>query len=284
LQVSVLFSHMKGLLAFDIDGTLTHRLEWIDPKIVHYLKKLAADQWQIAFLTGRTFSFAEKIIHKFDFPYLIAVQNGADIIEMPSKKSLKQNYLSAAIIPEIEQAYEGEKEDFIIYSGIEKGDFCYFRPSRFSDKVLKYLKVLESFSSPWHPSDFAFEKGSSFPLIKAFGEKEAMEKLHRRLIQQPALEVSLIRDPVDPSLYLNLITDQNASKGHSLHFLKEHFQSPVVIAAGDDHNDLKMLQEADVAICIETAPSEVLAVADLIAKPAESLGIIEALEVAVAEY
>lgn len=273
---------MKGLIAFDIDGTLTHRLDWIDPKVVHFLKELVEEGWQVAFLTGRIFSFAWKILKHFSFPYIVAVQNGADIIEMPNKKILKQNYLSSTILPEIEQAYLGQVEDFIIYAGIEQGDFCYYRPERFSKKVLDYLQILENLSTKWHTSDFIFEKGTRFPLIKSFGEKETMLKLYEQLKGHRSLEVSMIRDPVDPSLFLNLITDHRASKGSSLRFLKE--KSPFVIAAGDDHNDLKMLQEADVAIAIETAPQELLAVADILAKPAAKLGIIEAVKEAIGRY
>ena len=269
---------MKGLIAFDIDGTLTHRLDWIDPKVVHFLKELVEEGWQIAFLTGRIFMFAERILKYFDFPYTVAVQNGADILDMPSKKLLQKNYFSCEILPDIEQAYQGQKEDFIIYAGIEKGDFCYYRPERFSKKVLEYLRMLESLSDKWHSSNFIFEKGTCFPLIKSFGEKNAMQNLYEQLKENQAIEVSIIRDPIDPKLYLNLITDRNASKGHTLQFLREYFKSPLVIAAGDDHNDLKMLKQADIAIAIETAPEEVLKLADITAKPAEKLGIIAAVK------
>jgi len=272
---------MKGLLAFDIDGTLTHRLDWIDPKVVQFLKTLTEDKWQIAFLTGRTYAFAQRITRSFDFPYTIAYQNGADIFEMPSKKNLQRNFLSADFVPQIDEIYQGQHEDFIIYAGTDKGDFCYYRPERFSKKMLEYLKVLESLSDAWQPSDFIFEKGTSFPLIKTFGEKKVVKELYDRLSAHRALEVSMIRDPIDPTLYLNLITDRQASKGHCVQFLREHFKPPKIIAAGDDHNDLKMLKAADIAIAIQTAPPEVLAVADVLAKPAQNLGIIQAVEVAI---
>lgn len=274
---------MKGIIAFDIDGTLTHRLDWIDPKVVEFLKELAAQEWQLAFLTGRIFSFAWQILHHFPFPYLLAVQNGADILEMPSKKSLKRNYLSSQIVPHIEEVYQGQREDFIIYAGIDRGDFCYFRPGRFSKPMLEYLEVLQTLSAAkWQVSDFIFKKGTHFPLIKAFGEKPGMEKLHCELKIHPELEVSMIRDPIDPKLYLNLITHAEAGKGKVIQFIRDYFQPPLVIAAGDDHNDLKMLKEADLAIAIETAPPNVLAEADLFAKPAKELGIIKAVQEAIA--
>lgn len=274
---------MKGILTLDIDGTLTHRLDWVDPKVAKTLKDLSANGWHIALLTGRIFSFAWKILQSFEFPYLLAVQNGADIVAMPGKSHLIQHYFSADIIPQIEAAYVGEDEDFIIYAGIDHGDFCYYRPDRLSPKMIEYVKKLESLgAAPWRVSDFRFSSDRTFPLIKCFGKREAMKRVYDRLKENKNIEISLICDPVDPSLYLNLITHPEANKGDVVHFLREHFKASLVIAAGDDHNDIKMLKEADIGIAIETAPEEVLAYADIRARPANELGILRAIEEAIA--
>ena len=111
---------MKGLIAFDIDGTLSHRLDRIDTKVVEMLERLSTDQWQVALVTGRNFSFAWQILQNFSFPYLLAVQNGTDVLQMPEKKLLKRHYLDPQILPEIEEEYRGQKEDFILYAGMDK--------------------------------------------------------------------------------------------------------------------------------------------------------------------
>lgn len=270
---------MKKLMAFDIDGTLTHRLDWIDPKVVDYLRSRHNEGWEIALLTGRIFSFGWQIFKEFDFPYLLAVQNGADILSMPEKTPLQRHYLSATLLPEIEKAYQGQEEDFVLYAGIDRGDFCYYRPDRYSEKMLAYCKKLESLGAkPWLASDFEFDKSESFPLIKCFGKQGPMEELFQKLSQRSDVEVSMIRDPIDRSLYLNLITHPRANKGSALGELRMMTGAEFVIAAGDDGNDLKMLKEADVAIAIETAPRAVLDAADIVAAPPTELGILTALE------
>lgn len=270
---------MKGIIALDIDGTLTHKLDWIDPRVVDGLHKYHDEGWKIALITGRIFSFAWHILQNFDFPYLLAVQNGADILEMPEKHHLEQNYLTPEILPQIEEAYLGNEEDFILYAGIDRGDFCFYRPEKFSPRVLTYLKKLESLGKePWRSSDFRFDDNEKFSLIKCFGKESAMRDLFQKLKGNPSIEVSLIRDPIDPSLFLNLVTHPKANKGSVVHFLHDHFQTDHVIAAGDDGNDIKMLQAANIAIAIETAPKEVLAVGDIIAKKPVDLGILMALE------
>ncbi|MDN3506453.1 MAG: HAD family hydrolase [Simkaniaceae bacterium] len=273
---------MKGVIAFDIDGTLTHRLDWIDPKVVKFLEELPSRGWHVALLTGRIFSFADRIIQNLNFSYVLSVQNGADILTMPGKESLKRNYFGPEILPIIQEAYGDAAEDFIIYAGVDQGDFCYFRPERFSEKMKPYLKKLESLgAASWQPSDFEFEPEAKFPLIKCFGDEKAMRRVHDILEANPKVEVSMIRDPIDTSLYLVLVTHPEANKGSAAAYLREHFHCPILIAAGDDRNDFKMLKEADISIAIQTAPEDLLAVADIHAKPAGELGILAGVEEAI---
>lgn len=272
---------MKNLIALDIDGTITSELESIDPRVVKTLKQLSDQGWAIALLTGRTFSFAWKVLRYLDFPYFLAVQNGADILEMPSKKILRKCYIDSTVIPEIEKIYQGQKEDFIIYAGIDEGDFCYYRKDRFSKKMLAYLEKLKKLTSTsWVEGEYHFS-GKTFPLIKCFGDEHTMHTLASKLQKNPHLTVSVIRDPVDPSLYLNLITHAQANKGKATEFLKKMLYSKITIAAGDDQNDLPMFAMADIKIAMETSPEDVLAQADIIAKKAAQCGIIDALMEAV---
>lgn len=273
----------KGIIVFDIDGTLTHRLDQIDPRVVKMLEHLVLSNWQVALFTGRIFSFAYPLVQHFSFPYLLAVQNGADILEMPQKKRVRRCYLDEQVLPMIEEACQGEEEDFIIHAGIDQGDFCYYRKERFSPKMLEYLQIRESLSNaPWRNGPFVFKQGTTFPLINTFGKKQAMERIQKKIQMLDGVEISMIQDPVDPLYYLNLITHPQANKGEALLFVKQAYQVSFTIAAGDDQNDLKMLQAADLAIAVDGAPPALLKIADVIAKKPEQLGIIDAVEEAMA--
>jgi len=113
-----------------------------------------------------------------------------------------------------------------------------------------------------------------------------VRKVGDALREVPGLEVTVIRDGVDPQLFLGLVTDREANKGKALHRLlvKEgRKKGERVIAAGDDRNDISMLREADVRIVMETAPPEVLEEADIIAGSASKMGILTALAEATGE-
>jgi hydroxymethylpyrimidine pyrophosphatase-like HAD family hydrolase len=275
----------KGWIALDIDGTVTPHLHTMPEEVALYLQGLAGLGWRIAFITGRTFSFGYSVLKALQFPYFLAVQNGADILLMPERRLISRTYFDHSVIDALESAYKGQKEDFLVYAGYEKGDFCYYRPSRFSPLILQHVEKIRAVSpEPWVTAEsFTALEQQQFPLIKCLGPKEPMQQIQEGLSALPELHVTMIRDPMsEDGIYLNLVTSAQATKGHALERLVTQCGggSPV-IAAGDDSNDVSMLQRADVRIVMETAPPEVLAHAHIIAPPADRLGIIQALNQAI---
>lgn len=278
----------KGWIALDIDGTLVEGMGPIPLPVAQYLEKLHLAGWKVLFLTGRMFSFAERELSTIQFPYYVAVQNGADILYMPHKTVVEQRYLDEEILRQVEKAYRNEREGFLVYAGFTKGDFCYYKPDCFSPYFLSYLEKLQKLcQQPWQPV-VSFDELSSFnfPLIKCLGLEKTVRHVEKSLQQVPGLEVVVIRDPVDPQLFIGLVTDSEATKGKALHRMLMKAgkkKTERVIAAGDDHNDMSMLREADVRIVMETAPPEILAEGDIIAASAGKMGILHALAKATGE-
>ncbi len=264
----------KGTLAFDIDGTLADSSHRIPLEIRDYLHGLHEEGWNIALVTGRTLSFAQIAICEITFPYTLALQNGADILEMPARKLISRSYLPKSALALLDELSVSLEEDFIIYSGYERGDICYYRPSHFSGAMLEYLKKLEKLAAkPWKEVESLSEiDQEEFPLVKCIGSERACGCFDEVINKQKDLHACVIQDPIDPTLYLNLITHVNADKGKAV----ENMPRPL-IAAGDDNNDIPLLKVADVAIAINTAPAGLKEVADHIAAPPSELGIIKTL-------
>jgi HAD superfamily hydrolase (TIGR01484 family) len=275
----------RGWIALDIDGTITDASHRVPAEVVHFLQSLYEVGWELIFITGRSYSFAEMALHVFMFPYYLALQNGADILHMPTKRLVARNYLNSSSIQQIESAHQGIPEDFIIYTGYEHGDFCYYRPKKFSHAMLQHLhKIMPLSTEPWKEVDhFQFEPSEHFPLIKCLGMHSEMERLNDRLKKHSSITATLIRDPLDHDrIYLNLITSAEATKGEALkRAMKESGLSGYIIAAGDDLNDLSMLAVADCKIVMENAPLQMHKHADILAPAGHKKGIIPALQEAV---
>ncbi len=63
---------MKGLIALDIDGTLTDNLKPTPAEVAAYLRFLSAEGWEMAFITGRTFHWGYTALKQLNFPYHFA--------------------------------------------------------------------------------------------------------------------------------------------------------------------------------------------------------------------
>jgi HAD superfamily hydrolase (TIGR01484 family) len=273
----------KGWIALDIDGTITLDKYSIPSPVCAYLKGLQTEGWKIAIATGRSFHFASIALSTFDFPYVLLCQNGSVALEMPHKKIILKRYLQWDAIQHIEEAFEGIDSDFVVYMGIEKGDLCYFRPKRFSEDEAPMLETWQTTQKErWSAVDrFTKELIPEFPLVKCFGPAHRMKRIADRLKKLERFQVTLLRSPFDPDSSIVLITEKTACKGASLEevFLK-FGRGPLVIAAGDDENDVSLLKIADIKIAMSHAPRELQAFADIISPPTANMGIIQALQMA----
>ncbi len=270
----------RGVLALDIDGTLSGSDHHIPDGVAHFLKDLSVN-WEIFLITGRSFTFAETTIHKLQFPFYLAVQNGADILTMHDKTQIMRSYIDAKTLTELDALLKDEPEDFLLYSGFDLGDYCYYRPKRFSDAFLKHFEELKRFSpTDWHEIEtLKIEEQQDFPLVKYFGKERDAFRIQDKIAQFENLTVSVIRDPLEPDYYMAMITHKNANKGTSLKKLLEYGNmSGPVIAAGDDNNDIPMLELADCKIVMGTAPAHMLRNADIVAAASTEMGIIDALQ------
>lgn len=271
----------RGTIALDIDGTITNREHQIPDGVAIYFENLHKEGWQFIFVTGRAFSFAMMTLPKLTFPFLLAVQNGADLIEMPSKKRIDRSYLKIDVVEALDALYEEEEGDFIVYAGYDHGDLCYYRPDRFSEKMQKYLKEVERLSaSPWKPlKNFQIKEQSTFPLIKCIGKEGVLRKFDEKLKAIPNLKTSIIRDPIDPALHLILITHKEADKGIATKkFVEKYNLNRPLITGGDDNNDIPLLKVGDVRIAMDGAPEALQNIAHIIAPPADRMGIIQGIE------
>ncbi len=276
-----------GTIALDIDGTISGENHLIPDRVALYFEELHQKGWQFIFATGRTLSFAMKTLIKLPFPFLLGVQNGADLMVMPEKKLVDQNYIEQEIVDLLDQLYEKREGDFILYSGWQTGDFCYYRPKRFSSQMLNYLHDLKSLTSrSWQPVEtFNIREQKLFPLIKCFGSKNECNTIDNEIRVCKKIATSVILDPIDPSFHLLLITHKNANKGAAVNFFMKHFQlRPPLITAGNDNNDIPLLKVGNMRIAMEKSPDTLLHLADITAPSAEVGGIVEGLQEAISRF
>jgi len=277
----------KGIFASDIDNTLTDRRHLIPDVVEDYLSNLHKNGWEIVFLTGRTYSFAKMSIGKFTIPYHLGVQNGAEVFTIPHKKPLKKEFVSKEVLPVLEKILDGKESHFLAYSGMERGDFCYYAPSRFSEEMLDYLELLMPIAeNPWIPYESLDEiEQKSFPVIKCIGSRKELTEVRKEREKSFPLNITIIEDSVDPKHSILLINAKGVSKGDTLDKIihENGWEGVYVIGAGDDENDISLLERADFGISMGSKCPKLVEIADLIGKSSFENGIIPALDIALRE-
>ncbi|MEC8306279.1 MAG: HAD family hydrolase [Chlamydiota bacterium] len=274
------------MIALDIDGTLTDSTHTIPDRVMDHLTAIEAMNWKIAFITGRILSYALRALEGCPFPYLIGVQNGADILQFPGEHLLKQFYLNGEEVVEILGHFQGV--EWLLYGGAGGGDCCYFDEAMWgkSDYDLGRLKSLSR--TPWRAIGTWEEirQMPAFSLIKGIGEREPLEALKERLFDVANIHTICIEDPIFAGHSLLLITHAQANKGGAAGYCREHWglkNSPLIVA-GDDYNDVPLFQVADYTIAMENGITALKERADIIAPPHSEMGIIQGLELAIAHY
>lgn len=271
---------IKGTLGLDIDGTLTNEHHVLPELVVSFLTQLHHQGWCLVFITGREYVYAMQALCALDVPFYLAVQNGADLIKMPQKLHLKSFYMDGCIAKDLQTLFETAALDFLLYSGFEKGDFCYFRPSRHAPAIRELLKAMEKRSAkPWKVvEDFSLKHQSAFPMIKALGFEHDFIDLEPCVVNNHPVNFVSIKNPKAPEYSFLLITHKMATKKEALQYFMHNFDLPrPLIVAGDDQNDRESLEFADIRVVMDNAPKSLKSLADVLAPLSTQHGIIPGL-------
>ena len=271
---------MKGVIALDIDGTLTTGHGQVPCEVVERLASYADEGWAIVLITGRP-AHGLKLLDGLPFPLHVAPQNGAYLIALPTKQVVHKRCLQSDILPVLEEICISEPSDFVVYSGFDHHDRVYYRPAQFSTTLQAFIKDrCRAFGEQWIEID-AFDAlpVQEFSSVKSFGDHQLAQRIAERVEAQLGLHIPVIRDPYDSNYCVIQGTHPEVNKGNALRDFVAHLKAEGLptIAAGDDYNDLPLLREAQLSIAMGSAPSELKEIADTIAPTAEDLGILVGL-------
>ncbi|MEC7840485.1 MAG: HAD family hydrolase [Chlamydiota bacterium] len=271
---------MKILATFDIDGTITDKHHELSAEVIDYFSSLYSRGITLAFITGRTFSWGYQVLRNLKIPYYFSVQNGAITLKMPERKIVSKKYIDASVFSMMNAICHQEMSDYVVYSGYEGDDTCYYRADKFDCTMLDYLKKrFVAIKEDWQEvASFDDLPIKEFASVKCFGDRISAERIAKNIEQQLKLYAPVIRDPFSADFFIVQATHPKVTKGEAVGELKKILKDcEKVISAGDDVNDIPMLKAADVKVVMETAPEHMHCLADVVAPSARDNGIISGM-------
>lgn len=270
----------QGIIGLDIDGTLVTQHQPLSEPVTSFLVALHRDGWKILFATGRTVRWSMEHLSSLPFPFFLAPYNGACLFLLPEKQLLASALMDRADVKRLEPFID--QFGAIIYEagGQER---IFYTPNHFSEKILEHL---EDRQSKQHERWIPVLNVERIPQISVAGVRfflspEAALLLGEAISSSTSLLAPTMKDSFQPDLRIVQVTSRGASKGQALRALRDRYPGAKVIAAGDDMNDIDLIQEADVGIAMGSAPEAVRHHAALVASMKGEDPIIEALKEAI---
>jgi Cof subfamily protein (haloacid dehalogenase superfamily) len=250
------------LLALDIDGTLTDPNFQVSAQNHAALRAAHKAGIEIVLATGRRHDYALPIAHELGFPVCLISSNGA-LIRSSAGDTFFTDRLPARTAAQLIQ----HMDDFRGHAVL-----TFDRPANVPGNdslILENADELNKTVSRWLAVNLPYIKFVS-PLEDALNEDPLqamycgrvarMEEARQRLDQADFLgELTVMRTQYDHrDLCILDILNRECSKGHALRRWAEHRGIPreQVMAIGDNHNDVEMLEFAGLAVVMGNASEE----------------------------
>jgi len=250
------------LLALDIDGTLTDPNFQVSSRNIAALRAAHEAGIEIILATGRRHDYALPIAKELGFPIWLISSNGA-LIRSSNSETFFTDRLPARTAAELIQYMDEFRGHAVLTfdrsTNVPGNDSLVLESADELNKtVSRWLQVNRPYIKFVSPLEDALTED---PLQAMYcGRVAVMERLQKRLNQAAFLDkITVMRTQYDHrDLCILDILNRDCSKGHALRRWAEErgLKPEQIMAIGDNHNDLEMLEFAGVAVVMGNASNE----------------------------
>ena len=240
----------------DLDGTLLPSTKILSREDCAAIERFRRDGGKFSFATGRTLQSAKQYLEQLSIDQPVILYNGACIYD---PKADQIRYL--APLPEKACAYVKMILEAFPQIGAEvlRPDGTYIiRSNSYEEAHAKYCSV-----PPIYCTLDEVPEGEWLKVLFAFSPEE-LETLISYVAEQHFEGVSFIRSE---AIFYEMLPE-GVSKGSALNICRKQWipDGMTVVAAGDYHNDLELIQNADFGAAPSNAQDCVKEAADYVMK------------------
>jgi Cof subfamily protein (haloacid dehalogenase superfamily) len=272
------------LLALDIDGTLTDHNFQVPARNIAALRAAHEAGIEIMLATGRRHDYALPIAQELGFPIWLISSNGA-LIRSSAGDTFFTDRLPARTAADLIQYMDEFRGHAVLTfdrpANVAGNDSLVLENAdELNRTVSRWLEVNRPYIKFVSPLEDALTED---PLQAMYcGRVALMEELQRRLSQADFLDkITVLKTQYDHrDLCILDILNRECSKGHALRRWAEQRGIPreQVMAIGDNHNDLEMLEFAGVAVVMGNASHELKQSGWIVTGSNEESGVAQAVE------
>ena len=273
------------LLATDIDGTLLNPQFQISDGDLAALRRAHASGIEIVLVTGRRHTFALPIANQLGFDLWLISSNGA-VTRSLAGETFHRYMMPAETCRKLCGAMQEFRGNTVLTFDQEtKGAIVLERLDELGVSIRRWLEKNMEYIQFLVPLEDALVTD---PVQAMFCGTMAKMKVALRALDDAGMDglVTVLRTEY-PERDLSMIDVLNAgcSKGHALERWAKHrgYQRDEVMAVGDNHNDVEMLEFAGHPVIMGNACEELLGRGWRVTRGNDACGVAGAVEMALGE-
>lgn len=249
------------LFAFDLDGTLVHDNENGERVIPASLLQTVFELSKIAHVTvatGRRVRSSIPVLGQLPPIQLGVFHNGLIVRKQDGEIAVRRKIFADEVVEVAAVLRELGQAPILVLDGQKQGiDFAFERVPTFRDKHSQYaFQRSKDQSLMVDQLDELVEEFSEHLLeVACIGDFYHLLQLQKKLDERlpERLRSVLVRNCGYEGRSILEVFDRTASKRSGLEYIKEILQVEEVIAAGDDENDIEMLEWANIGVSMKHA-------------------------------
>ena len=250
----------KYLIGLDLDGTILFDFDTVNQDLINFIKRVQIEGHKVVIATGRPFRSSKFIYDYFGLDTPIINYNGGLVTHPYNLNFPKIDYiLDKEIIIDI---FEKTKE-YIRNAFCEVKDDIYVHEEEKAIEPL--LHVNNATKIAFGPFRDTLKKDPNGAIIIG---KQGTGKIIKDYIDSTYPNQAFCRIWRISSEYDSILEvfTPHSNKGKALAYVANYlgFTQEEVIAIGDGHNDIEMLEYAFLGVAVKDSDPELLEVADLI--------------------
>lgn len=260
----------KYLIAVDLDGTLLRDFDNYDKVSFDCLKKLAKTNI-VVIDTGRPFRSSKYYYDLLELQTPIINYNGA-LIHNPKDPSFPKKIITIDRQVVIDLIRDNEDSLINVFCEIEDEIFLW----KSMEEIVPYLHIDGSVLKTGSLSEILYGNPNGAIALSVEGTEDRIFDYFKNKYQGRIN----VRFWNAQGMVLSEIYSPLTSKGQALKMIAEYYNIPRerVIAIGDGHNDIDMLEYAHVGVAMEDAHPDLLKVANKVTDKVENHGVARFLQ------
>lgn len=258
----------KGILALDIDGTLTGPDGQIGERTRRAVHAAGESGWLVTIATGRSWRNTKPVADHLALRVPLVTFNGALIRDSVTAEVLHYIPLPTEVVGTVVTTLVGLGLQPLVVEDIRQGERYFTGPAEHdSPRTAAWFEYLQSLNMPIvrMPYEQLARVGHAVR-VTVSPDADKLDTLEALASQRQEEFRSITYDGLDEQSYVVEFTHPSSTKASALRWLARQYGLDMndVVAVGDGINDVEMLAEAGFGVAMGNASERVRAEAELV--------------------